>query len=217
MECDNEKFGPTLDLGISLYLRNTQYPNHGDITPDWCSWYNDTILCWPPTPPDSQASIPCSLISDLGSPCHPGLATLHCGQGGVWSLNTNYTECLANINLDRDRGLLPVIVAYTYFCLSVISLLFLLVCMYIFCSFRSLSCPRLTVHKHLMVSFILFYLSIIIYLEPYISFREGLDYRDIVSSLRGMVSTLSLEMFQPWLCKSLLILQVYSQMAAANW
>ena len=46
---------------------------------------------------------------------------------------------------------------------------------------RSLSCPRLTVHKHLMVSFILFYFSIIVYLEPYVSFREGLDYRDIVS------------------------------------
>ena len=39
---------------------------------DWCGWYNDTILCWPPTPPDSQATIACSLISDLGSPCHPG-------------------------------------------------------------------------------------------------------------------------------------------------
>ena len=48
----------------------------------------------------------------------------------------------------------------------------------IYCS--SLSCPRLTVHKHLMVSFILFYFSIIVYLEPYISFREGLDYRQIV-------------------------------------
>ena len=102
--------------------------------------------------------------------------------GGDWSRATNYTECLANINLVRDRGHLPVIVAYTYFCLSVISLLALLLCLYIFCSFRSLSCPRLTVHKHLMVSFILFYFSIIVYLEPYVSFREGLDYRDIVST-----------------------------------
>ena len=33
-----------------------------------------------------------------------------------------------------------------------------------------------------MVSFILFYLSIIVYLEPYISFRNGLDYRQIVSN-----------------------------------
>ena len=45
----------------------------------------------------------------------------------------------------------------------------------------ALSCPRLTVHKHLMVSFIIFYLSIIVYLEPYVSFRNGLDYRQIVS------------------------------------
>ena len=158
------------------------------LTPDWCGWYNDSILCWPPTPPGSLATIPCSLISDLGSPCHPGLARLQCETGGEWSRATNYTECLANINLVRDRGHLPIIVAYTYFCLSIISLLSLLLCLYIFCSFRSLSCPRLTVHKHLMVSFILFYFSIIVYLEPYVSFREGLDYRDIVSSTAGLSS-----------------------------
>ena len=36
-----------------------------------------------------------------------------------------------------DRGVVPTLVAYTYFILSVVSLAFLLVCMYIFCSFRS--------------------------------------------------------------------------------
>ena len=55
--------------------------------------------------------------------------------------------------------------------------------------YSSLSCPRLTVHKHLMVSFILFYFSIIVYLEPYISFREGLDYRQIVGGVPGHSGT----------------------------
>ena len=76
------------------------------LTPDWCGWYNDSILCWPPTPPGSLATIPCSLISDLGSPCHPGLARLQCQPGGDWSRATNYTECLANINLYRQSGAL---------------------------------------------------------------------------------------------------------------
>ena len=47
---------------------------------------------------------------------------------------------------------------------------------------RSLQCPRLTVHKNLMVSMILFYSFIIIYLEPYITNRTaGPDYRQLVS------------------------------------
>jgi len=178
---------------------DVQSPSSSDTV--GCDWYNDSILCWPPAPPNSLAVIPCSRIAELDSPCHPGSAYLHCGEHGVWDTATNYTECLLlDPDIYNDRGVVPIIVAYTYFSLSVISLIFLLICMYIFCSFSSLSCPRLTVHKHLMVSFIIFYFSIIVYLEPYVSFRDGLDYRQI-----------------PWLCKSILILQVYSQMSAANW
>ena len=48
---------------------------------------------------------------------------------------------------------------------------------------RCLQCPRLTVHKHLMASLIIFYTSNIIYLEPYILTRSkaGIDYRLYVS------------------------------------
>ena len=77
------------------------------LTADWCGWYNDSILCWPPTAPGHLATIPCSLISDLGSPCHPGLARLQCQPGGDWSRATNYTECLANINLVRQADSEP--------------------------------------------------------------------------------------------------------------
>ena len=42
-----------------------------------------------------------------------------------------------------DRGVVPTLVAYTYFILSVVSLAFLLLCMYIFCSFRSSNLLRL--------------------------------------------------------------------------
>ena len=79
------------------------------IASGWCGWYNDSILCWPPSPPGSLATIPCSLISDLGSPCHPGLARLQCQAGGDWSGATNYTECLENINLLRQAGPLSLV------------------------------------------------------------------------------------------------------------
>ena len=45
---------------------------------------------------------------------------------------------------------------------------------------RSLDCPRLTIHKHLMSSLILFYSSIIVYMEPYVTARSGQDYRQFV-------------------------------------
>ena len=49
---------------------------------------------------------------------------------------------------------------------------------------RSLQCPRLTVHKHLMASMIIFYTSIVVYLEPYVTNRSiGHDYRSHVSNL----------------------------------
>ena len=49
---------------------------------------------------------------------------------------------------------------------------------------RSLQCPRLTVHKHLVASLLLFYISLLVYLEPYITKRKlGPDYREYVSTL----------------------------------
>ena len=49
----------------------------------------------------------------------------------------------------------------------------------------ALQCPRLTVHKHLVASLLLFYSSLLVYLEPYVTQRkQGLDYRQYVSSLR---------------------------------
>ena len=91
-----------------------------------------------------------------------------------------------------------------------------LINVYIVDTSSSLSCPRLTVHKHLMMSFILFYFSIIIYMEPYVTFREGLDYRQYVRFNWIDIHNIKV-LFQPWICKSILVLQVYSQMAAANW
>ena len=103
-----------------------------------CGWYNDSILCWPPAPPDSLATLPCSSIPELASPCHPGLASLYCHAPGTWDAATNYSECLLDIQDYTDRGSVPIIVAYTYFVLSVVSLIFLIICLYIFCSFRSI-------------------------------------------------------------------------------
>ena len=69
---------------------------------------------------------------------HPGLASLYCRAPGTWDAATNYSECLLDIQDYTDRGSVPIIVAYTYFVLSVVSLIFLIICLYIFCSFRSI-------------------------------------------------------------------------------
>ena len=65
-----------------------------------------------------------------------GFASLYCSSSGLWDAATNYSECLVDIADHGDRGLVPLVVAYTYFILSVISLIFLIICLYIFCSFR---------------------------------------------------------------------------------
>jgi hypothetical protein len=50
----------------------------------------------------------------------------------------------------------------------------------------ALQCPRLTVHKHLVASLLLFYSSLLVYLEPYVTQRkQGLDYRQYVSIIRS--------------------------------
>ena len=46
--------------------------------------------------------------------------------------------------------------------------------------FRSLQCSRITIHKNLVVSFLLRFIVNIIIVEPYISHRET-SYRDFVS------------------------------------
>jgi len=50
----------------------------------------------------------------------------------------------------------------------------------------ALQCPRLTVHKHLVASLLLFYSSLLVYLEPYVTQRkQGLDYRQYVSIVKS--------------------------------
>ncbi|XP_023321573.1 corticotropin-releasing factor receptor 1 [Eurytemora carolleeae] len=167
----------------------------------WCGWFNDSLVCWPPSPPGSTVSYPCAKINVLAAPCLKHSVFRNCTLSGEWEEKADYSACLPTAEDKQDRGQMPLIVAYLYFSLSTVSLILLLLCLYIFFTFRSLQCPRLTVHKNLMVSMILFYSFIIIYLEPYITNRTaGPDYRQL-----------------PWLCKSILLVQVYSQMASTNW
>ena len=43
-----------------------------------CGWYNDSILCWPPTPRSSLARAACADIPELRAPCHTGTVFLYC-------------------------------------------------------------------------------------------------------------------------------------------
>ncbi|XP_023325860.1 PDF receptor [Eurytemora carolleeae] len=181
-----------------MYSNGTCEDNSA-VAEGFCGWFHDSIVCWPPTPAGSKAYHACADIQDLQEPCHTGKAFRFCDDSGFWDELADYSACLPQ--QEKDRGAMPSIVAYLYFSLSLMSLVLLMVCMYIFIMFRSLQCPRLTVHKHLVASLLLFYISLLVYLEPYITKRKlGPDYREY-----------------PWFCKFILVLQVYSQMASTNW
>ncbi|KAK8739318.1 hypothetical protein OTU49_003572, partial [Cherax quadricarinatus] len=65
---------------------------------------------------------------------------------------------------------------------------------------RTLECDRLRVHRNLVVSLIIRFLVMLVLTEPFISNRQTLSYRDV-----------------DWLCKALLALRMYAQMASINW
>lgn len=184
----------TESLNVSLRCPHMLLNN---TPPGYCSPLYDLILCWPATRANTTAQLQCPYQSDPTL-----LAYRHCPGNASWENGrSDYHFCIGSDTTTTDP--LDIKLAETlrdiYFILSTISLVLLLITFFIFQYFRSLHCSRISIHKHLVMSFIFRFIVNIIITEPYIS-RRTTSYRDL-----------------DWLCKTVTALSQYTTLANVFW
>ncbi|KAG7154949.1 PDF receptor-like 1, partial [Homarus americanus] len=171
----------------------------------YCNATWDTLYCWPATRAGDTAKQSCATVfSDLPDLLNypDAVAYRECDLSGSWMRGgwTNYSQCLTVI--DHQVGSSGVVdaVRYITFIGALLSLLTLTITIFIFTYYRSLECDRLRVHRNLVVALIVRFLVMLVLTEPFVSRRQTHTYRDV-----------------DWLCKTLLALRMYAQMASINW
>ncbi|KAK0167203.1 hypothetical protein PV327_004632 [Microctonus hyperodae] len=146
--------------------------NNGSISqPGWCPETWDSILCWPPTAPETLAELPCPhYIAGFDLKAN---ATRQCMSNGEWYFNSetnntwsNYTQCystqlvtvlmdLPNVqshNATLIKKYLPIIKIISTVGYAV-SLSTLIVAFCILATIKKLRCARNMLHMHLFASF----------------------------------------------------------------
>ncbi|XP_073979483.1 secretin receptor-like isoform X2 [Rhodnius prolixus] len=200
------------------------------LYPDGCPTIWDGILCWPNTPSNTLASLPCPEYFK-GFPSHRN-ATKYCQSNGTWyfdySLNqtwTDYTACMEN---DPEEDLLPPksnimylekylptlkIISQIGYSVSLISLIFAFI---LLASFKKLRCPRNVLHMHLFVSFIM---RAGIKLLRDTVFFSGLGFHYEIRALIEYASNYSYSNDLPdnWICKFVTGLWQYCIVANYSW
>uniref|UniRef100_A0A336K2T2 Diuretic hormone receptor n=1 Tax=Culicoides sonorensis TaxID=179676 RepID=A0A336K2T2_CULSO len=142
-----------LDQRASLCLQlyqNVQI-KHGD-----CEAYFDKILCWPPTPNNTLAVLPCpDEFAGIQYDTTKN-ATRLCTSNG-WAEIANYAGCQhvpANTTQPPEVEMVE-LPTYVYYTGYTISLLALLLAVVVFINFKDLRCLRNTIHANLFVTYIM--------------------------------------------------------------
>ncbi|XP_072029966.1 corticotropin-releasing factor receptor 2-like isoform X2 [Amphiura filiformis] len=159
-----------------------------------CNASHDEVVCWPPTPVGEKASLPCPNYNVTAIRAYKV-----CQLNGKWENWTDYKECLnPPIPEYPDRPALESALSYVYLIGCALSLVLLAISLFIFCYFKSIQCTRISIHKHLVVSFMVRYTCMIVTLQAHSSNPK--------SYLRA-----------PGLCRTVLVLLEYSCMANLFW
>ncbi|OQV24416.1 Calcitonin gene-related peptide type 1 receptor [Hypsibius exemplaris] len=129
------------------------YPDDGQL---YCNRTFDGWGCWNDTLAGTRTYIACPAWANDGfdsrltafKDCNPdGNWWVHPESNYIWS---NYTTCINHEELARQQTINQIyLVGYS------ISLVFLMASIFIFFYFRQLRCTRITIHKHLFISFII--------------------------------------------------------------
>ncbi|CAL4107252.1 unnamed protein product, partial [Meganyctiphanes norvegica] len=157
----------------------------------WCNATWDQILCWPPTPPDTQVLLPCPPYKGVDPTKH---AHRRCTSQGMWQSRwpsnpgevkqgwSNYTRCFipemkelmdqlyatseedAKLKLHvAEKGRIIEMIGLS------ISLASILISLLIFSHFRSLQNTRTRIHWHLFVAMkIQLLIRLTLYIDQYI-------------------------------------------------
>ncbi|XP_042222741.1 corticotropin-releasing factor receptor 1-like isoform X2 [Homarus americanus] len=169
----------------------------------YCNATWDSLYCWPATKAGTTVNESCTTVfSDVPDFRDPdALAFRECDRSGSWLWGdwTNYSQCL-NVIEHQATSWVVDSVRYIIFLGALLSLVTLTITIFIFTYYRTLECDRLRVHRNLVVSLIIHFLVMVVLSEPFISHRQTRTYRDV-----------------DWLCKTLLALRMYAQMASINW
>ncbi|XP_064103356.1 PDF receptor-like [Macrobrachium nipponense] len=204
-----------------------------DEEPDWCNATWDQILCWPPTPPNTNVLLPCPPIKGV-DPLQ--MAHRRCGPNGIWVGHTsvvgealedpvnrgwtNYTMCFVpevKEFLDKlhsrseEDAKLKLHVAATGRIIEMvglsISLTMIMTSLFIFTVFRSLRNNRTRIHWHLFMSMkIQLVVRLTLYIDQYIIRSRKMTplfYKGIDNS--------------PVVCESFYVLLEYARTAMFMW
>ncbi|XP_061193765.1 vasoactive intestinal polypeptide receptor-like [Saccostrea echinata] len=185
-------------------LNVTRRPNE-----TYCEPHHDSFHCWYATKSNTTVTAPCPAA--IGAPDHV-VAYRHCGSDGYWKNITDYQQCIDFLDkmlppqdvtsltpsvAEHSRAVL--IMRDIYFGCSLVSLFFLCITLFVFCYFRSLQCSRVSIHKHLVVSFILRFIVIVILFEPLV-FGHDVYYTRV-----------------DWVCKTIIVLGQYTMVSNIFW
>ncbi|XP_064483293.1 corticotropin-releasing factor receptor 1-like [Ornithodoros turicata] len=205
------------DAGLTedecIRLRDEQLQVRGSSKILQCEIVWDSFTCWPATELGKVVRKPCSdILATLNvtldlkraAQSEGMYAYRACGTNGdwLWGNWTNYTDCVGLIK-HQTSGMSHVSLAVTYIFIifSFVSLVFLSASVFIFCYFRSLQCSRTRVHQNLVLALMIHSVMVVVlYLPIVLHSDEPTPFAPI-----------------RWLCKSILSLKMYAEMASINW
>lgn len=135
-------------------ILHNPYPMDGEL---YCNATFDGYMCWDYAKAGTKTFGKCPQFMSHQFGQQPGLPYKDCNSDGTWYRHpdtqspwTNYSPCSHTEKVRRAKTVL-----YVYFSGYSLSVVSLILALFIFTCFRQLKCTRVTIHKHLFVSYIM--------------------------------------------------------------
>ncbi|KXJ77900.1 hypothetical protein RP20_CCG006207 [Aedes albopictus] len=137
-----------------------------EIPFDGCPVNFDSILCWPRTPSNTWAVLPC--FKEFKGVAYDSRqnATRYCHPDGKWDNYSHYTACHHMTEPPPDIVEVTSIIYYSGYIVSLVALSLAVI---VFVYFKDLRCLRNTIHANLFITYILSALMWIIILTLQVS------------------------------------------------